>query len=1115
MEERASLEQAIAALELQRPVLGDQVVDTALEPLRARLAALQQPTAEQQRKQITVLFADVSGFTAMSEAMDPEEVSEVMNALWERLDAAIIRHAGTIDKHIGDAVMALFGAGAAREDDPERAIRAALDMQAELREFVEQPGGEPQLQMRIGINTGVVLLGNVGTTTEFTAMGDTVNTASRLEHAAPKGGILISRDTYRHVRGLFEVEPLEPLQVKGKAEPIPVYLVHAARPRAFRMYTRGVMGLETRMIGRQAELQRLQTLLEDVVQPERDGSPARLTAIVAEAGVGKSRLLYEFENWLDVHPARIHLLKGRATEDKTNLPYSLLRDLFAFRFEIHDSDSDQQKRAKLRDGLVELVGSEAAECLPFVGHMFGFDFTDHPQLQGILDDAKQIRDRAFHHFAELFRAMAGERVVVILLEDVHWADAGSLDLIDHLVQTCASAPLLIIATTRPTLFERRQQWAETDLPITRLDLHPLSPDDSQQLVDEILRRLPDIPDELRRLITERAEGNPYYVEEVIMMLIEEGVIVAAEDGWQVHMDRLVDQVVPPTLMGVLQARLDGLPPPERQTLQCASVVGRIFWDSAVDALLAGGASGGSSQPMQGAQPYQHLQERELVFPRESPAFVDTHEYIFRHALLHEVTYESVLKRLRRQYHKQVADWLSARSDWRLGEQAGRIAEHYERAGAYEEAAAWYVRAGKQAKDIFALEAAIEHYTRALDLIARGGTTGQAQQQRTASYEGLGDVLNWLGRYTEAIEAFTQMVASAEATGDIAAQARAWCGVANARLEQGELHALIESAERAEALATEAGGGVETVRAVRLRGAGLFRTGDIPGAEGCAELAVQLGEQMQAHRELASSYNLLGAINASQGRFDEGAGYFERALALLDQLGDRAGAIPLLNNLGVLAELKGDYELALARYNEALENARKMGHRSGEMLYLSNVGAAQNMLGDYAAAEQSLREVIRMADTAGAGGLSATYANLAQACLAQGGAEAALDAAQHALALADQADSREEEGFAWRILGQIAARKGEDVMLAYGSSEQPRPYSARDCFARSAEVYGELGIAGEQARTLRDWAEYELGSGDAERGEALWQEAWQMFEELGAEPELERMRATRPRQRDDP
>ncbi len=1108
MDERASLEQAIAALELQRPVLGDQVVDTALEPLRARLASLQQPSAEQQRKQVTVLFADVSGFTAMSESMDPEEVSEMMNALWERLDTAILDHAGTIDKHIGDAIMALFGAGAAREDDPERAIHAALDMQAALGEFVNGPGA-PDLQMRIGINTGVVLLGNVGTTTEFTAMGDTVNTASRLEHAAPRGGILISRDTYRHVRGLFEVEPLEPIRVKGKAEPIPVYLVHGARPRTFRMYSRGVMGVETRMIGRQAELRRLQTITEDVVEPAPERGPARLVAVVAEAGVGKSRLLYEFENWLDVHPARIHLLKGRATEDKATIPYALIRDLFAFRFEIHDSDGDEKKRAKLRNGLIELAGREAEECLPFVGHVLGFDFADDPQLQGILNDAKQIRDRALHDFTELLERMARERAIVILLEDVHWADAGSLDLIDHILQTSPDLPLLVVATTRPLLFERRQSWAGQGLPVTRLDLHPLSAEDSHKLVDEILRRLPDIPDELRGLIIERAEGNPYYVEEVIMMLIEEGVIVTAEDGWQVHMDRLVEQVVPPTLMGVLQARLDALPPAERQTLQCASVVGRIFWDSAVDTLLTGGTSGGSRQPAGGA-PYRRLHERELVFPRESPTFADTHEYIFRHALLHDVTYESVLKRLRRRYHKQVADWLSARSDWRTGEQAGRIAEHYERAEAYDEAAAWYVRAGKHAKDIFALEAAVEHYTCALDLIARSRTAGEeARRQRVDSYEGLGDVLHWLGRYTEAIEAFTEMVTEAESAGDVAAQARGWCGIANARLEQGELRALIESAERAESLATQAGGGIESIRAVRLRGAGLFRTGDIPGAESCAELAVQLGEQMQASRELASSYNLLGVVNASQGRFEEGGRYFERALALLDKLGDRAGAIPLLNNLGVLAESKGDYELALARYSEALENARKMGNRSGEMLYLSNVGAAQNMLGDYAAAEQSLREVIRMADTAGAGGLSATYANLAQACLAQGGADAALDAAQYALALADHADSREEEGFAWRILGQIAAHKGEDVMLAYGRVGKPRPHSARDCFARSADVYEELGIPGERARTLRDWAEYELHGGDPERGEALWEQAWQTFAELGAEAELERMRSIRP------
>jgi class 3 adenylate cyclase len=234
------------------------VVDAALAPMRAKMIALQAQAVppEAKRKQVTVLFADVSGFTAMSETLDAEEVTEFMNALWERLDASITAHGGQIDKHIGDCVMGVWGTVTVREDDPERAVRAALEMQAALAEFREARGA--QLALRIGLNTGPVLLSEVGSTREFTAMGDTVNLASRMEHAAPVDGILISHDTYRHIRGVFDVLPRAPLAVKGKAEPVQTYIVQRAKSRAFHMGTRGVEGIETRMIGREAEMLALQ-----------------------------------------------------------------------------------------------------------------------------------------------------------------------------------------------------------------------------------------------------------------------------------------------------------------------------------------------------------------------------------------------------------------------------------------------------------------------------------------------------------------------------------------------------------------------------------------------------------------------------------------------------------------------------------------------------------------------------------------------------------------------------------------------------------------------------------------------------------------------------------------
>ena len=507
MSEREQLEQAIVIQESLRATLGDAMVDATIAALREKLGALESQPPVEQRKQATVLFADISGYTAISETLDAEEVKEMMNALWARLDKAITGKGGTVVAHMGDGVMAVWGAQTAQEDDPERAIRGALAMQEELGDFnatslrsrfkmrqaTENP---PALRMRIGINTGPVILGTVATTKEFTALGDTTNLAARLESAAPIGGILISHDTYRQVRGAFDVQPLKPISVKGKAEPIKVYVVERAKPRAFRAGRRGVEGVEIPMIGRHSELESMLDALQSVI----DDHALQMVMILGEAGLGKSRLLYEFDNKVEVLPERIQIFNARATESTRGLPYSLVRDLFSFRFEILDSDAAAVARLKLEDGMAACFGKgdDALERTHFIGHLIGLDFSTSPYVSGILNDAKQIRDRAFHYATQFFAAMARQQPVVLYLDDLHWADDGSLDFVEHLTRTCANDPLLIICLSRPTILEQRPVWGQDGIGRTKLMLQPLSKRESRRLVEEILRQAENVPQELRR-----------------------------------------------------------------------------------------------------------------------------------------------------------------------------------------------------------------------------------------------------------------------------------------------------------------------------------------------------------------------------------------------------------------------------------------------------------------------------------------------------------------------------------------------------------------------------------------------------------------------------------------
>ena len=636
------LEQAIAALESRRSLLGDEIVDVALVSMREKLASrrggISATREPQQRKQITVLFADVSGFTAMAETMDHEIVNEVINSLWFRVDKAIIDHGGRIDKHIGDAIMALYGTPTAHEDDPERAIRSALQIQSEILDWKKELSETfssyrtqiQNIQLRIGINTGPALLGTVGLTNEYTAIGDTVNLASRVETAAPKGEILISYETHQHVRGVFNVTELEPIMVKGKSEPIRVFTVQSVKPRSFRDTTRGLEGIETRTIGRETELAQMQSAFEDTIRSNQ----THLISIVAEAGIGKSRLLFEFGKWLESLARPVQIYKGRAVQESAHIPYSLLRGILSSSFEIYENDRASVARQKLELGIQKAASDRenSIEYAHIIGHLFGLDYSTSPYLKGILGDARQIHDRAFHYLTQLFADLTRNQPLAIFLEDIHWADNGSLDFFESLMEKRKDLPILIVGLTRSTLFEQRPDWGKGTVPTLRLDLLPLSEADTHLLISEILQKVPDVPQAIMDLIIKKAEGSPFYVEELIKVLLEGGVILRGEKQWSVEMNRLSELKVPATLTGLLQARLDGLVPDVRETLQQASVVGRVFWMDIVDHMR-----NPETSQMEGIPPIKDrigvLRSKELIYNFEETVSKEELEFIFKNQSL--------------------------------------------------------------------------------------------------------------------------------------------------------------------------------------------------------------------------------------------------------------------------------------------------------------------------------------------------------------------------------------------------------------------------------------------------------------------------------------------------
>lgn len=952
------LKEAIATQRELRSVLGDDSVDTTLRVLKQQLARLEatcapeQPTEpvheRKQRKHVTVMFADLPGFTAASETMDAEDVGEMMNALWERLDVIITSHNGSIDKHIGDSVMALWGAQVAREDDPEQAVRAALAMQATIQELSTDTFHSLPLQMRIGLHTGPVLLGQIGTTGEYTAIGDTVNTASRLEEAAPAGGILISRDTYRHVRGVFRVEVPDPITVKGKKDPIPVYLILEAKPRAFRMGTRGVEGIETRLIGRDAELQKLQDTFYAIIEQDR----RHVVTILGETGIGKSRLLYEFDHWIDLVPERLRYFKSRAHPTSQNLPYGLLRSLFSFRFQIRDSDAPAIARQKMVEGFRQTLGptGKAEKHAHFVGHQLGLDFSDSPYLRDELDDPQGFREHALDCLVDYFGTMTAADPVVILLEDMHWADESSMDAFSHLARALPDRPLLVVCTARPSIFERYPQWCAAQGEYEQITLSPLSKRHSRRLVDEILQKVEAIPDALREMVVGNAEGNPFYIEELIKMLIEEGVIVKCENvgtPWRIEPTRLVATHVPATLTGILQARLDSLAPGEREVLQRASIAGRIFWKDMI-AFLDDVPSAAIADPLEA------LEAREMIFRRRDSAFAQTHEYIFKNILLCQVTYESVLKHDRRTYHARAAEWLIAHIGERAIEYAAPIADHLQKADQIDRAIDYLDHAGHQALQISAYPEAHTFFEQAMEL-----APDQSHRQIALAIQAARTVL-YLGDYDRARQRLQQSLSVARQQGDVKNSAAALNYLGEIAREQGDYAEAKTWLEESLALARQSDDQDRVART--LIDLGLF---DISLGQ-YAESRVRFAESLALYRTLdeqngiAFALNRLGTASMMLGEYEQAERHLQRSLDLCRDLGDRRGTAGALANLGEAARLQEDYARARPYFEQALDVFREIGRQRGVIITLTNLGHVTSASNDEVTAAGYYRQALQIA-----------------------------------------------------------------------------------------------------------------------------------------------------------
>jgi class 3 adenylate cyclase/tetratricopeptide (TPR) repeat protein len=1091
------VERAIAALESQRAVLGEEVVETALAPLRARREDLVAGRAGEQRRLVTVLFADLEGFTPLSRRLDPEDVRGIVDRCFSRWQRAVEEHGGVVEKFIGDAAMAVFGLHRSHEDDAVRAVRAALAMVgslAEVADDVEARHGV-RLHMRVGLDSGEVVVSTLGERggNDFVAVGPTVNRASRLQSEAPRDGVVVSEEVRRLLRGRFALDPRPGLSLKGIDEPVDAFVVLRERPAGFDLEpTAGVGGVETTTVGRAIELLTLQEHLADV-EEERAW---RITTVVGEAGVGKSRLLAELDTWLSERPDAVWWFRGRASPSQQNRPHTLLRDALATRVGITPDDDPQTVLARCEAGFARTFGdgAESRRDALVVARWLGFEVGEGG-AHDLPREPRALREEASELLAHYLARLADEAPVVVLLEDLHWADDATLRWLDDAHEVLRQAPVLVVATTRPALLEARPHWGEGLEHHRRLELGPLSRRESRQLLDQLLSRVADVPAELVALVVDGAEGNPFYIEELVTWLVDSGVVEPADGTWRVRAERMGSLRVPSTLRGVLQARLDGLEPGERQVLQRASVVGRVFWDAAVDRL------GDETHPVPVL--LDRLRERDLVLRRPGSSIETAREYLFKHALLRDVAYDGILRTHRRGYHARVVEWLVevSRRAGRLDEYAFLVAEHADRAED-PAAASWYLRAAGRAASVHAPEEALRLLDRGLelvgeddpalrfDLLAAHEEVSDRQAERDAQERDLERMERLLAhvdvpravrhhlargrlafdtsRYTEAVAGAGRAVAEARAAGLLDA-------VARGHLLAGKAHTWAEDPARArdelgQALSTAEEAGLEPVAGEALRYLGMI-AGNESDYASSLELLARARERFVAAEDPEGEGRVLVQESATLynlGRLAESRSALEAARPAFSRSRYRYGEALVLGNLATIAAAQGELGAALVWVGESIEATRRM--RDVEAV-ATNVGVRADMelqLGRLVAAEQHGRECADLAATVAKDALRAH--GLATAALAASG-DGRHDEAR---ALAREAVAAAGSGHEPRALG--AAREAEGRVLAAAGDRVGAARSFEDA-ERTLDALGVEGLA-LAARAGRAASAAALGDGPA-------------------------------------
>ncbi len=1120
---------------------------------------------QKERRLVTILFADLSGFTAFSQRIDPEELSEALSISFEQLNRIITRHGGTIHKYEGDLIIAIFGLPHTHEDDPERAVKAALEMldgMPEINDILSSKlKTECDFGLHVGINIGTVFAGKIGSAEkkEYTIIGEAVNLASRLKDAAKRGETLVSDRIFRLTRYLFEYEHLSPIKIKGIAEPIPIFKPFRTKEKPDSK--RGIKGLHSSLVGRNKELEFLKSKVEVLSKEKKFG----VTFVLGEAGIGKSRLLEELKNHITSSKMSITVLEGRCLSYGEKLTYFPLVETLKQLLDITDQDPPKTIQKKILNKITSFLPDTYKEVVPYISYFFSIPLSSEYEEKIKYLDAESLKIRICVALRNLLVAASKQRPLLLIIEDYHWIDAASLELLGFIFDFSEPTPLLVVCSCRvekESIGFRSRKCIQASLgnSFGEIILKPLSAEASIELADNLLRTS-GLPTKVKDQLLSKAEGNPFYLEEILRSLIDHGYLVYESGVWKAT-TQLSISAVPDTVQEIIVSRLDRLESDLKDLLQKASIIGRSFYVHVLEQLT-------KISSLMMSLYLATLEEFEYI--RQLAKEPDL-EYVFKHPLVQNVVYNSLPKKNRRELHRHVAEIVEKIFEHRIEEFTEILAHHYTCSDSPDKAIEWLKKAGLRAKGRYANEEAIKYFQKVVSIIneTRKPSASHKLTQQYA-YEALGDIHALQGAFTEAVKDYEAMYQSSKGEVAKAAAKRKTAKVyfnqskyddtlkilcdaekilkeesTETVLERAEIHQQKGSAYEIKGLPSRAQQEIEKSlnlieriepcdRVKRIRAHGFFCLGGIFRARSDYDEAIKVYEkgklllqELNDKQGIANIAYQLGVVYHLKGDYQKAIEFTKQGLAILEEIGDKLGIGRTSGNLGVMYAYLGDHVKSLEFHQKNLVISEEIGDKRGIGMGSSNVGKIYFFRGDYKKALGYFQKYLDISENIGDRvGISAALGNLAilflqtneldkaeeyllraEKTLTEVGNKDLLTIAYTRLAEVQLAKNGplekalEYANKGWLIAAEVDSKpRKADCYFIYAriyASMEKIP-EAEENFKKAIEYYTDIGRMTSLVDVYEEYVKLLKHIGDAERADIYSKKAQEIGEELKQKP----------------